>query len=984
MDRRRPARRLAAVLLVLTAAPPSGGQEVERLVQGPRSPWRVVATEHFRVHYPAPAEAWAQGAAQRLEAIRQRVVAEVGHAPREVVDVVVSDPVAEPNGVALPFLGWPRMVLWTSPPGAGSVIGHYRDWSELLLVHEDTHLVHLLRPSRNPLRRALSRVLPLGPVARAPRWVAEGYATLVEGRLTGAGRPHGDLRAAILRRRAMAGQLPTYGELAADPDEYLGMSMAYLAGSAYLDWLERRAGEGSLRDLWARMTARRARSFEEAFEGVFGESPERLYGRFTAELTWQAMEVERRLDAGEGSGPGAGDVWLDLSWHTGAPAVSPAGDRIALVLGHRDEPSELVVYATAVDEGALAERREERRELREKDPEDIAAVETGPPPHERLHTLPTVDGAAPSEPRWLPDGRSLIVVRTLPDGEGFLHPDLFRWTPEGGRLERLTRGADLRHPDPGPDGSWAVAVRNRHGLSQLVRVDLAGGGVEALTEPSVTVVWDRPRVSPDGAAVAAARHAAGRWSLVVRDLGTGAEEDLPLADGTTVASPAWGRGESAGDLFAVVGDAGFVDVHTWRRGAGGGWIGRRLTRTLGAALAPEPAPDGGVFFLALEPDGLDLRRLEPAPAGAPAPAVDLAGLAPAVRPPTPPPPPPPLRAELPAARPYRVGRQELLALGGGGWAVSGDGGELGVRGGDLLGRLDWVVTGAWGDGAAPEGVAAGAAWRGPTPGPPLDLTLHAFDGRERPSDQGGTIPGLDLLDVDRRGVELGAAWQSRGRPGRLRVGGGGYAGRVEPGAGSAADQRSRRETTLFATTAWSPRWSRGLLAWGLDVEGRLDEGDSGGGSWRRSRAALGLSVGWDDAALRLAAATGSGSGDLPPWQAFQVGGAPSSLLPSAVLAPRFLEPGLPAGTLRGREVTALEADLELDGLPLPLFWARYEVEDGGAPGTLSLAGARWSTTLGPVALVRLPVVHLTLGGAHVLDGPLQGDTNGWLSLTWRP
>ncbi|MDD5564823.1 MAG: hypothetical protein PHQ91_14000, partial [Thermoanaerobaculaceae bacterium] len=268
--------RLLVVLACLAAAP--------ALAQGPSAEWRTVTTPHFRVHYTAPAEAWARDAAARLEAIRSRVIAEVGYAAPQIVDVIVSDPTAQANGMALPLFGAPRMVLWTSPPGPASVIGTYDDWIELLALHEDTHLEHLLRPSRNPLQRLVEALLPLGPIAtRAPRWVHEGYATLVEGKLTGSGRPNGDLRAAILRQRARAGTLPTYAQLANDSKSWMGMSMAYLAGSAYLEWLVERTGPDSLKHLWARMTARTDRSFDAAFAGVSGRAPARLDDRFTAE-----------------------------------------------------------------------------------------------------------------------------------------------------------------------------------------------------------------------------------------------------------------------------------------------------------------------------------------------------------------------------------------------------------------------------------------------------------------------------------------------------------------------------------------------------------------------------------------------------------------------------------------------------------------------------------------------------------------------------
>ena len=41
--------------------------------QAPDADWRTVTTKHFRVHYPAPYEAWTMRAASRLESIRDAV-----------------------------------------------------------------------------------------------------------------------------------------------------------------------------------------------------------------------------------------------------------------------------------------------------------------------------------------------------------------------------------------------------------------------------------------------------------------------------------------------------------------------------------------------------------------------------------------------------------------------------------------------------------------------------------------------------------------------------------------------------------------------------------------------------------------------------------------------------------------------------------------------------------------------------------------------
>jgi hypothetical protein len=957
-------RRLLPVLLLLLLPHPARAQ-------GPSADWRTLPTPHFRVHYPASSEAWARGAGARLESIRQRVVAEVGYDPPEVVDVIVSDPVADANGQALSILGWPRMVLWTSPPGPESELGHYTEWTELLIVHEETHLVHLLRPSRNPTRRLLERILPLGPIPlAAPRWVLEGYATVVEGRLTASGRPNGDLRAAVLRRWAQGGKLPSYARLASDPGTWRGQSMAYLLGSAYLEWLEERGGPGSLRKLWARMTARAPRGFGDAFRGVFGDTPENLYDRFRAELTWRALEAERL--AGQTS---EGEAWQDLSWTTGAPALSPDGSRLAIVLRAKDRPARLVVWSTAPDEEAETRWRKTREEIAQRDPEDVPAVRTGPLPRKPLFTLESHDGPDPTTPRWMPDGRSILFVRYEPDIEGFLHPDLFLWIPESGEVRRLTQGADLRDPDPAPDGRWAVATRNRDGVSQIVRIDLRTAEVSPLTGPVPDVVYDRPRISPDGRRIAYARHREGSWRLVLRDAEGGGEADLaPPAEGT-VSSPAWGA--DGRTLYAVVGLRGFIDLYAFPVDG----APEPLTRTQGAALAPTPAPDGsGLFFLSLTPDGLSLRRL---PLSTPRVGVPVAPdlprrLAPAV-PPSPPARPEPFtRAEVAPSRPYGVGRQELLPLIGGNASSSGGAFELGVRGGDVVGRLDWLALGSAGGRGWPEGGALAATWRRW----PAELGFHLFHAEERPG-RGG------LLDLDRQGIELSASrdWQWSG--GALSLAGRALWDQASPASrGPELDQRLASLTGVWAGLR---RWD----LWRLDpaLSAHYEAGSTdGAGSWTRwgGAARLGVSHGSDRLTLtwRRDASRDVGL----PLDGYQLGGAEVSLLPESALSNRVFVPALPAGARVGTEHEGERAEVELGFLgflPAPVFYERHRVWGFGEPrgGWLSLAGLEYRFRLGPMPVVRVPAFDLRVGVARILEDPLgdfEGSTRWWLVTSWRP
>jgi hypothetical protein len=753
------------------------------------------------------------------------------------------------------------------------------------------------------------------------------------------------------------------------------MSMAYLLGSAYLEWLEERAGPGSLRNLWARMTARRTRSFDEAFRGVFGDDPHDLYDRFRAELTWRALEAERR-----GGEPREGALWQDLSWTVGAPALSPDGQRLVVEVDRREHPSRLVVWSTAPDEKKEKEWEEERQKLLERDPEDVPAVRNRPFPRDPLFELPSPDGVEPTTPRWMADGQAILFVRFEPDPEGFLHPDLYRWTPETGEVARLTRQSDLRDPDPSPvaaDPDWAVAVRRRDGFSSIVRIDLKTRAEKQITEPSVETAYDRPRISPDGTRVAFARHRGGSWRLVVLDLGSRSETELaPPSDGT-IAEPAWSP--DGRTLYAVIGDRGFIDIWSFSLDDPAR-PPLRLTRTQGAALSPSPTPPTSdqtkaLFYLSLESDGLDLRRLELTPevlAGAGRAPELAADLAPAVRPAEPEPPAPFAVAEVEPARPYGVGRQELLPLISGNVTTSGSLTEVGLRGGDVVGRLDWLALGALSSSGSPEGGALAATWRGW----PVEIGFHLFSVDERPSEQRGDRPDT-ATDLDRRGIELwaGRDWQWSGAI--LRV------------TGRALRERERTLGSISAGWSGVRRWGDWRLAPGFSL--RSEVGRTASTTWRRWGGSARLSLDHEDTGLTLSWRRDASEDVREPIDLYRLGGAESSVLSPAALSGRITVPALPFDTLLGSEHEGQRAELRLGFLPAPLFVERHRLwSEGDQKGDwLTLAGLEWTWSTGPIPIGRVPALDVRVGLAQVIEEPFAEEVFGddlrwWLVTVWRP
>ncbi len=941
----------------------------------PQLDWRTVRTRHFDIHFPTAAEEWTLDMASRIESIHDAVSRAVGSAPEARITVVVEDPGNESNGFAIPLMREPVIFLWPTPPGPRSGIADSRGWAEILSVHEYAHIAHLTRPTRNPFRGFLARISPVrfGPLAlKSPRWVNEGYATLVEGRLTGSGRPHGAWRAAILRQWALEGKLPTYGQLDGDRRFY-GSSMAYLVGSAYLEWLVARGGDSSLVHLWRRMSARQNRDFDDAFAGVFAGSPADLYGRFTAELTGKALRAEAAIDSALALAPdsGAGRTVQALSWNTGAPALSPDGELIAIVVRARDRPSRVVVWKTADEPVDSAAVRARERMLR-LDPEDVPAVQWRPRPKEAVAVLHPSGGVPYEAPRFLPDGDELLLVRAVGSGGGATRPDLFVWNFRSGTVRRITHGAGLRHADPSPDGRFAVGDRCEDGICDLVRVDLRTGAMDVLARGSPTVVYDRPRYSGDGRTVAVAVQREGRWRIALLDADQHAEASLRFVDpddGANRYDPSFLPGDTA---LAVTSDAtGIPNVELLS-------VGTRATRTLtlttGAALAPDvDRVHRSVYFLRLHASGLDLAavplnvvRSEPRR------LLDVApSLEPAVR-------IPPVSADSFAAevteapRAYGLGPRAHRLLPVAAWTAEGKSFGLTLAGTDPVGRLTWLARGRFGDRGTWRGASLGAAWRGTLP----EIAASAFYTEDHASRQHGGLAAPRSLDIDYWGgaasLELRRDYltnvhrfRAGASAGRMTSGGSEWRGRVLGFA-------SYRGALIFTPGEWSIAPRLGVLGEG---------GSTAGVEWARAVVSGGAVVSYGKLGVRADAMFGAVNGGAPATELFSLGGTSPPLFDAALLAQRVAMPALPAGVALGKRAAYYRIGLPGEGLR-PYFWS-------ASVGTRladwhSVVGLEWSYDLEGIWAMGFPNTTFTCGVGYSLSEPLEHETRGYLAIGYTP
>jgi Tol biopolymer transport system component len=910
-----------------------------------------------------------------MEAVRSAVGVVVGSVPQRKVQVVVDDPYNIPNGFAIPPIDWPLMVLWATPPTPRQEIGHFRSWGEVLAVHEFAHVAHLTWPTRNPFQRDLWRLLPaeLGPVLRrSPRWVIEGYATYVEGRITGSGRPYSVWRPAVLRQWALEGRLPTYGQLSLS-NAYEGGAFAYLAGSAYLEWLARREGDSSLVYLWRRLSARRNRSFGSAFSGLFGDQPDVLYGRFVAELTGNALVVERQIaDAG---GVVAGTVIQRLSWETGDPAISRDGRDVAVVLRAERRPSRLVVWRAGPDSVPPIPRRRRPRRLQPRDSLDVPDRQFYPPAKRAVATLHPVGGRSHEEPRFFADGERILVSRLEPRGDGSLAYDLFVWNHRRRTLRRVTRGTGIRSGDPSPDGRRAVATRCAQGRCDLVTVDLANGAAITVQQGSPDLSYHRPRYSPDGRRVAVSVQQQGRWRVGIVDLASRTMRFVEPGDGAARYDVSWlpsGRGLVWVSERGGIPNLEIVDLESGAT--------RPVTRVTGAALAPEPNPaDRSIWFLSLHSRGLDVRRLVTDSADA-NPSLALSPrLAPAV-------PVRPLFAvdtlhhsPVGPRRMYGIGPRQSRWFPGFSASADGIGGEIVLTNADPVGRLAFRLGGAFGERGTWRGGAVGATWRRR-----VAVTGEAYVADHEPSRAfvGASGSALDarITGGDLRIELVQDYWSTRHQ---FRVG----------GAAAQIDRRSsvqnfggdRTRALGYAEVRGRYRQRVGELRVAQSLSAHADAGGIGADRFARGVISGGASVGGPlpfggvHAGLTYGRLTGSSD----PFERFVLGGPQSPLVDDAVLPQRIAMPALPTGVATGERVFAFRV-----ALPTGPLWPYYY---GASAANAGESFERWHRVVGaelrlgtePLPLVAVPEAQLVIGYGRSLDEPYKRGNRFYAGLTYR-
>ncbi len=501
----------ASVAFAAAFAGPARAQNYfgQNQVEYRRFHWKVLATDHFLIHY-YPAESIAVHDAGRMaERAYARLSTMLNHQFREKKPIVlfasradfgqnnVTGDLGEGTGGVTEALHH-RMLL--------NFTGDYGSF-EHVLAHEMTHAFQydiFAHGKAGNGMQALAQHLP-------PLWFAEGMAEYLS---LG---PNSTITTTWMRDAALNGRIPTIQQLTDEPDKYF----PYRYGQSLWAYIGQRYGDEVIGQI---MTSVPAVGVERAFVRELGITLEELGTAWREDLQTRllpavgGMEFPRKfaqeLLSEDNSG---GDIFL-------APALSSDGRTIAFLSNGNTLRGQVFIDLWLAD--AESGQRTGRLVQSELDPD-----------FEELRLLY-------SQSAFSPDGR-LLALTAERRGEDVLY--LFDVHTQK-RIRRFDLGHGIETvtgPSWSPDGTQLVFSGATGGITDLYIVHADGTGLRRLTDDRFGDV--QPQWSPDGRTIAFAsdRDSASfellrflPWRITLLDVATGRTSVIPGQAGLNL-NPQW-------------------------------------------------------------------------------------------------------------------------------------------------------------------------------------------------------------------------------------------------------------------------------------------------------------------------------------------------------------------------------------------------------------------------------------------------------------
>ncbi|HYV97206.1 MAG TPA: hypothetical protein VE967_07145 [Gemmatimonadaceae bacterium] len=510
---RRLTHALAAAAAVLLLSGSAGAQSYfgKNQVQFDKLNWRVLATEHFDLHYYDAEKEAAYMAGRVAERSYARLSRVFNHQFRERKPIIVFasrgdfaqnnifGDLGEATGGITDAIHQRNMFFFA---------GDLKE-SEHVMTHE---MVHQFQYDIFARGRAGSNLSALGNV-NPPLWFVEGMAEYLS---IGPGHIATD---AIIRDAALNGNIPTVEQMTNHPEDFF----PYRYGESFLAYVAKRWGDDVIGEI---MQAVPAGSVERAFSRHTGLSLGELGDEWKEAMQMQYLpQLATRDRARKFAQPVLNER------HTGgtqpvyvAPVLSPDGRKIAFLSTGSFARAEVFLDLYLAD--ATTGKRIKR-----------LTKSTVNAEFEELR-------AAYSQSAFSPDGRKLAFTAQREGRDVLYIEDIDRGRTT---LVRAPKGIEqMISPSFSPDGKQIVFSGTKGGYSDLYLINVDGSNLRQLTNDPLGD--HQPQWSPDGSRIAFVSERGpdtdleilkfGNWRISVLNLESGDVTVLPNQTGRNL-NPMW-------------------------------------------------------------------------------------------------------------------------------------------------------------------------------------------------------------------------------------------------------------------------------------------------------------------------------------------------------------------------------------------------------------------------------------------------------------
>ena len=549
--------------------------------------WYTIKTPHFRVHYHGGLEDIAQRTASSAESVHRRLVPQLGWAPKQVTEVIITDDTDSANGSADPLpYNWVR--LFATAPDDMSPLADYDNWINELVTHEYTHILQLDNVSGLPAVGNAILGKTFAPNKAQPRWIMEGLAVAMETAHTSGGRLRSSQFDMYLRADVLDQRLARLDQISNPARRWPGGNLWYLYGANFIGWIVETYGP----NVYAAVAADYGASvipwgINRAIRRVTGRTYEQLYEGWRRHLERKYAAQKQAVLA---RGVREGRRLTQRGFGAMTPVFMPncaekPGPRVVYLRDDGDTTPG--IYSLDLDAADVDESAE------------LVARSSG-------HGL-AVDRDC-----------SLYFDNSAPSNRFYNFNELNRQpantrSPSGTERnrQRLTVGARASAPDVSPDGRWLTYVTNRAGTATLriahldAQHQLERDSERALVPSAEAEQAYTPRFSPDGKQIAYSAWTRGGYrDIRVVDVQSGSFYELSH-DRAIDQQPTWSPDGKT--LYYVSDRTGIANVFAYELAS---QQLRQVTNVLTGAYMPTISSDGRrMVYVGYTSYGFDLYDL---------------------------------------------------------------------------------------------------------------------------------------------------------------------------------------------------------------------------------------------------------------------------------------------------------------------------------------------------------------------------------------